>query len=107
MFSITLLVFILLVQSISLCKCCFLDCHLVFLFISLCLSKVLVMFFCSLSAHYLICSIALMPKVVLISVLYLLVVRFVSFVAAKFYPSLCVSHVRRPAFIQEHEIRFW
>ena len=65
------------------------------------------MFFCSLSVHYLTCSIALVPNVVLISVLYFLVVRFVSFVAAKFYPSLCVSHVRQPAFIQEHKIRFW
>ena len=82
MFSITILVFILLVQSISLCKCRLLDCHLVFLFVSLRLSKVLVTFFCSLSVRYLICSIALVPKVVLVSFLNFLVVHFISFVTA-------------------------
>ena len=39
-------------------------------------------FFCSLSVRYLICSMALVPKVVLVSVLYFLVARFVSLVAA-------------------------
>ena len=82
MFCITFLVFILLVQSISLCKCRLLDCHLVFLFVSLHLSKLLVTFYCSLSVRYLICSIALVLKVVLVSVLYFLVVHFVSFVTA-------------------------
>ena len=37
--------------------------------------------FCSLSVRYLICSMALVPKVVLVSVLYFLLARFVSLVA--------------------------
>ena len=81
--SIAILVFILIIRSISFCKCRCLDCHLVFLFVSLHSSKVLVtLFFCLLSVCYLTCSTALMPKVVLVSVLYFLVVRFVLFVAA-------------------------
>ena len=52
-------------------------------FASLRSAKVLVtLFFCSLSVRYLICSIALVPKVVIVSVLYFLVLHFVPFVAA-------------------------
>ena len=52
-------------------------------FASLRSAKVLVtLCFCSLSVRYLICSIALVPKVVIVSVLHFLVLHFVPFVAA-------------------------
>ena len=62
-------------------------------FASLRSAKVLVtLFFCSLSVRYLICSIALVPKVVIFSVLYFLVLHFVPFVPA--IPSVFVCKPR-------------
>ena len=71
-FSVVNLVFVLVVLSISLCKCRFLDLYLVFL----CFTSF------GKSVGYLICSIALVPKVVIVSVLYFLVLHFVPFFAA-------------------------
>ena len=63
-------------------------------FASLRSAKVLVtLFFCSLSVRYLICSIALVPKVVIVSVLYFLVLHFVPFVAAILSVFVCKPRV--------------
>ena len=63
-------------------------------FTSLRSAKVLVtLFFCSLSVRYLICSIALVPKVVIASVLYFLVLHFVPFVAAILSVFVCKPRV--------------
>ena len=51
------------------------------------------LFFCSLSVRYLICSIALVPKVVIVSVLYFLVLHFVPFVAAILSVFVCKPRV--------------
>ena len=90
-FSVVNLVFVLVVLSISLCKCRFLD---LYFFASLRSAKVLVtLFFCSLSVRYLFCSIALVPKVVIVSVLYFLVLHFVPFVAAILSVFVCKPRV--------------
>ena len=51
------------------------------------------LFFGSLSVRYLICSIALVPKVVIVSVLYFLVLHFVPFVAAILSVFVCKPRV--------------
>ena len=66
-FSVVNLVFVLVVLSISLCKCRFLDLYLVFLRFTSFGKSIGNVFFCSLSVRYLICSIALVPKVVIVS----------------------------------------
>ena len=82
-FSVVNLVFVLVVLSISLCKCRFLDLYLVFLrFTSF-----------GKSVGYLICSVALVPKVVIVSVLYFLVLHFVPFVAAILSVFVCKPRV--------------
>ena len=82
-FSVVNLVFVLVVLSISLCKCRFLDLYLVFL----CFTSF------GKSVGYLICSIALVPKVVIVSVLYFLVLHFVPFVAAILSVFVCKPRV--------------
>ena len=63
-------------------------------FASLRSAKVLVtLFFCSLSVRYLICSITLVPKVVIVSVLYFIVLHFVPFVAAILSVFVCKPRV--------------
>ena len=82
-FSVVNLVFVLVVLSISLCKCRFLDLYLVFLrFTSF-----------GKSVGYLICSVALVPKVVIVSVLYFLVLHFVPFFAAILSVFVCKPRV--------------
>ena len=91
-FFVVNLVFVLVVLSISLCKCRFLDLYLVFLGFSSFGRSVGNIVFCSMSVRYLICSIALVPKVV-ISVLYFLVLHFVPFVAATLSVFVCQARV--------------
>ena len=82
-FSVVNLVFVLFVLSISLCKCRFLDLYLVFLrFTSF-----------GKSVGYLICSVALVPKVVIVSILYFLVLHFVPFFAAILSVFVCKPRV--------------
>ena len=92
-FSVVNLVLVLVVLSISLCKCRLLDLYLVFLRFSSFGKSVGNIVFCSLSVRYLICSIALVPKVVLVSVLYFLVLHFVPFVAATLSVFVCQARV--------------
>ena len=92
-FSVVNLVFVLVVLSISLCKCRFLDLYLVFLRFTSFGKSIANVFFCSLSVRYLICSIALVPKVVIVSVLYFLVLHFVPFVAAILSVFVCKPRV--------------
>ena len=91
-FFVVNLVFVLVVLSISLCKCRFLYLYLVFLGFCSFGKSVGNIGFCSLSVRYLICSIALVPKVV-ISVLYFLVLHFVPFVAATLSVFVCQARV--------------
>ena len=81
-FFVVNLVLVLIVLPISLYKCRFLDLYLVFLRFTSFGKSVGKVVFCSLSVRYLICSIALVPKVVIVSVLHFLVLHFVPFVAA-------------------------
>ena len=92
-FSVVNLVFVLVVLSISLCKCRFLDLYLVFVRFTSFGKSVGNVFFCSLSVRYLIYSIALVPKVVIVSVLYFLVLHFVPFVAASLSVFVCKPRV--------------
>ena len=82
-FSVVNLVFVLVVLSISLCKCRFLDLYLVFLRVSSFGKSVANIVFCSLSVRYLICSIALVS----------VFLHFVPFVAATLSVFVCKARV--------------